>query len=76
MAISAAGSHNVALRNDDTVAVWGCNDAMGALEMPDGLADIVAIAAGTYVGLALREDGTVVSWGAARAEVPRELSRG
>jgi hypothetical protein len=48
-----------------TVVAWGCgggND-FGQCTVPDGLAGVTAIAAGSYHSLALKGDGTVVAWG-------------
>lgn len=44
------------------VVAWGDN-TYGQSEVPRGLANVVAIAAGGYHNLALRADGTVVAWG-------------
>jgi hypothetical protein len=47
------------------VVAWGGN-ADGQLQVPLGLSNVVAIAAGDHHGLALHADGTMVAWGAAR----------
>jgi hypothetical protein len=44
------------------VTAWGWNDD-GQATVPDGLADVVAIAAGETHSLALHADGTVTAWG-------------
>jgi alpha-tubulin suppressor-like RCC1 family protein len=44
------------------VAAWGRNDS-GQAEIPPGLSDSVAVAAGFAHSLALKADGTVVAWG-------------
>ena len=44
------------------VVAWGSN-ASGQLNVPAGLDDAVAVAAGEEHGLALKSDGTVVGWG-------------
>jgi alpha-tubulin suppressor-like RCC1 family protein len=41
---------------------WGDNSA-GQLNIPTGLANVVAVSAGGYHNLALKGDGTVVAWG-------------
>ena len=50
------------LRADGTVVAWG-NNSNGQTNVPPGLSNVVAIAAGFYHCLALRNDGTVVAWG-------------
>ena len=52
----------MALRADGTVVVWGDN-GFGQTNVPPGLSNVVAIAAGFYHCLALRNDGSVVAWG-------------
>lgn len=49
---------NLALRNDGTVVGWGAGTTV-----PDGLSNVVAVAAGDTHGLALKADGKVVAWG-------------
>jgi len=44
------------------VVAWGNND-YGQTSVPEGLNDVVSVAAGDYYSLALRSDGTVVGWG-------------
>jgi len=44
------------------VACWGWN-AIGQTDVPPGLGDVVALAAGYNHSLALRSNGTVVAWG-------------
>jgi alpha-tubulin suppressor-like RCC1 family protein len=44
------------------VAAWGDN-AYGQTNLPPGLTNLVAVAAGDYHSLALRSDGTIVAWG-------------
>src|ERR1035441_8161962 len=51
-----------ALRNDGTVIGWG-NNANGQLDIPAGLSNVQAIAAGYYNGFAVKADGTVTQWG-------------
>lgn len=44
------------------VSAWG-NNASGQTNVPPGLTNVVAIAAGYSHSLALKSDGTVVAWG-------------
>ncbi len=44
------------------VIAWGRNDA-GQLDVPNGLGEVRALAAGPTHSLALRADGTLVGWG-------------
>jgi alpha-tubulin suppressor-like RCC1 family protein len=41
---------------------WGDN-SYGQRNVPPGLSNVVAVAAGAYHSLALKADGTVVAWG-------------
>lgn len=54
--------HNVAVKADGTVAAWGANYD-GQTDVPAGLTDVVAAAAGWNHSLALKRDSTVVAWG-------------
>ncbi|MCI3921153.1 cadherin-like beta sandwich domain-containing protein [Paenibacillus sp. TRM 82003] len=74
------GFHNSAvLKADGTVAVWGYVEFGTGVErdlnnIPAGLNDVKAIAAGEYHIVALRADGTVATWGHIdRSQVPAEL---
>jgi alpha-tubulin suppressor-like RCC1 family protein len=77
-AISARGSHGLALLEDGTVFGWGWNgDAQAtgigqpAIDSTNGrvvltgrlLTNIIAVAAGRTHSLALRDNGTVIGWG-------------
>lgn len=85
MAVAASPVHSLALKQDGTVTAWGSN-VSGETEVPKGLTNVVAIAAGgSYPGvgvglgfsLALRGDGTLVGWGQLRGHanvVPAGLS--
>jgi hypothetical protein len=64
------------LRADGTVVAWG-NNAQGETNVPAGLSNVIAIAAGYDDNLALRSDGTVVVWGynySGETNVPTGLS--
>src|SRR5690606_20286492 len=57
----------VALLTNGTVAAWGLNYpdfGWNISTVPDGLSNVVSIAAGAWHTLALRSDETVVAWGA------------
>ncbi|GAB2619754.1 Ig-like domain-containing protein [Pseudactinotalea suaedae] len=70
------------------VAAWGANvhdggyevpapDPAGQIDVPEGLDDVIAVAAGTDHSLALTASGTVVGWGGNRAgetDIPSGLS--
>ena len=45
VAIAAGGTHSLALKQDGTVVAWG-NYQFGQTDVPLGLANVVAIAAG------------------------------
>ena len=45
-----------------TVVAWGKNN-YGQTNVPPGLTDVIAVAAGATHSLALKADGTVVAWG-------------
>ncbi len=74
VAIAAGANHSLALQRDGTVWAWG-NNIYGQLGYGTGnarsetpkqvieLADVKAIAAGSYHSLALKDDGTVWAWG-------------
>lgn len=57
----AAGGHSLALRSNGTVVTWGGGSET---DVPSGLSNVVAIAAGNVHSLALCSNGTVVAWGA------------
>ena len=60
--ISASTYHVLALRNDGTLAAWGYDSGSGETIVPDGLANVTAIAAGGEHSLAV-SNGFVVAWG-------------
>lgn len=52
IAIAAANTHNLALKQDGTVVAWGDNK-FGQANVPEGLRDVIAIAATHSNSLAL-----------------------
>ncbi len=59
-----------------TVFAWGANDALQS-QVPAGLGNVIALAAGESHSLALRSDGTVAAWGFnvyGQASVPANLA--
>jgi alpha-tubulin suppressor-like RCC1 family protein len=74
VAVSAGGTHGLALRSDGLVFSWGDNttgelglgtksSTPGPVAQVPDLSGIVAISAGVGYNLALRSDGTVCAWG-------------
>lgn len=55
--------HCLALKADGTVVAWGSNEE-GQCNVPPGLSNVVAIAAGSDHSVAAKADGTIVGWGA------------
>jgi alpha-tubulin suppressor-like RCC1 family protein len=53
VAISAGGSHTLALRQEGTIAAWGYN-WFGETNVPAGLSNVVAVAAADRHSLALK----------------------
>jgi len=51
----------MALKADGTVVAWGDNGE-GQADVPAGLTDVIAIAAGLSHSVALKSYGTVVAW--------------
>ena len=62
MSFSGITSYSLALKDDGTVVAWG-DDNYGQTDVPPGLSNVVAIAAGNSHSLALIEDGSVAAWG-------------
>ena len=66
IAVAAGGEHSLALKADGTVVAWGRN-LSGESTVPEGLSNVIAIAAGgrsnSGFSVALRRDGTIVAWG-------------
>jgi len=80
IAIAAGGAgglaFNLALRSDGRVIAWGINRE-GSTDVPRGLSNVIAVAAGEFHGLALKSEGTVVGWGYnyfGQATPPSDLS--
>lgn len=63
VSVATGGYHNLALRRDGTVLVWGLPTGEGELSIPESATNVIAIAAGGNKNLVLRRDGTVVAWG-------------
>jgi alpha-tubulin suppressor-like RCC1 family protein len=53
----AGYDHCLALRSDGRIAAWGVN-SHGQLDVPDGLSNVVALAAGSAYSIALKQDGS------------------
>jgi alpha-tubulin suppressor-like RCC1 family protein len=64
----AVGSGFLAVKSDGSVVNFG----PGAIGVPEGLGDVVAVSAGYGRNLALKADGTVVGWG--RLAAPPRLT--
>ena len=62
LSFSGPTSYSLALKDDGTVVAWG-NDDYGQTDVPRGLSNVVAIAAGNSHSLALIQDGSVAGWG-------------
>jgi hypothetical protein len=78
IAASPLGGDVLALKLDGTVVGWGL-DQHGEDSVPQGLHDVVAIAAGDRFELALESDGSVVAWGdtsSLGAQVPAAAQEG
>jgi trimeric autotransporter adhesin len=56
-------TRGVALRRDGTVEHWGGESVYKDATPPEGLSNVVAVAAGPSHSLALKSDGTVIGWG-------------
>jgi alpha-tubulin suppressor-like RCC1 family protein len=73
VAVAVGYYHNLALKSDGTLAVWGDY----SWDVPSGLSNVVAVAAGSHHCMALKSDGTVVAWGSdayGQTNVPPGLS--
>jgi hypothetical protein len=72
--VAAGWAHSVALKSDGTVTAWGDN-TYGQTNVPAGLTNAVAIAAGGFYGVSgytmvLKKDGMVVTFGENKAAAP------
>jgi hypothetical protein len=64
IAVAAGARHQLALRKNGKVVVWGDEYATnGDVKFPANLNHVTTIAAGSYHSLALKSDGVVVAWG-------------
>ena len=62
-----SGRSILALKNDGTL--YG----LGSILPPEGLENVIDIAAGWYNFLAVQEGGNVIMWGWSSEEIPSEL---
>lgn len=75
IALTAAGDHVLALRQDGSVAGWGDN-AAGITDIPAAATNIVRIVAGSDHALALCRNGRLLGWGGNafnQATIPDDL---
>ena len=63
VAIAAGADHDVVLRGDGTIAVWGWTNNVPWNINPPGLSNVQAVAAGYYT-TAVVSNGIVLEWGA------------
>ena len=61
IAVSAGGSHSLALKADGIIVGWGDNESGQA--SPPGGNDFIAVSAGRTHSLALKANGSIVGWG-------------
>jgi len=61
-AIAAGRNHNLALKDDGTVATWGTLSSGKPISVPSDLSNVVLVAAGEDGSLVLKNDGTVQGW--------------
>src|SRR5688572_22173129 len=76
LSIALLGFATPGWAQNGTVIAWGDN-RHGQTDVPSGLSNVLAIAAGEWHNLALKTDGTVIAWGANNAgqgSVPSDLS--
>ena len=76
MAISAGGLHNMAMRADGRLFVWGWG-AAGQTNLPSDASDVIEISAGYYDCLAKTRAGQVIGWGRnleGEISVPEEVN--
>ena len=73
---SVTSSEVVLTVTPGTLVAWGLNN-LGQTDIPAGLSNVVAIAAGGFNTTALKSDGTVVAWGnvsVGETDIPAGLS--
>jgi hypothetical protein len=63
------------LKSDGTVGAFG-SSYQGVTNVPPGLSNVIAIAAGMYHNLALKSDGTLVRWGQLYLGPPSDVPAG
>ncbi len=88
IAVAAGRDHSLALTTNGTVVGWGINsnyfnsdpsqnEYFGQADIPLGLSNVVAIAAGAFHSAALESNGTVICWGYnfyGQTNVPADLT--
>jgi alpha-tubulin suppressor-like RCC1 family protein len=82
--ISTGQFHSLGVRSDGLVQAWAGGNGYGQITVPEGLDQVVAVAAGgdnwvpdSAHSLALRTDGSVVAWGCneeGQSDVPLSLA--
>ena len=68
ISIAAGRLHSMGLKNDGTIATWGCNcDEFGfpkfQCNVPSPNTDFIAIAANNYYSMGLKNNGMIIVWG-------------
>src|SRR6267378_4234113 len=72
----SSGSGLLSCAGGTQVVAWGDN-SQGQTNVPPGLSNVIAIAAGTAHSVALKSDGAVVAWGdggSGQTDIPPGLS--
>ncbi len=60
--VNSTGSVNSVNSSQNSTAAWGLNN-FGQINLPNGIANVLTIAAGNEHSIALKSDGTVIGWG-------------